>query len=92
MNCKPGDLAIVVIGKNSGKVFTCLEYIKGDILNPEGNLDNVDIWRTDCLFEDWTGSSDEYIEDELIRPIRDQPGEDESLTWAKVPSHDYSSV
>jgi hypothetical protein len=49
MNCKPGDLALVIGGRNVGKVVTCLELL------PTGS-EYVDeaagpLWRVDRALE-----------------------------------------
>jgi len=89
MNCKEGDLAIVVksVCGNEGKVVRCLE------LHPAG-FDRFapflgPIWVTDnnSLAGVWIRSglpaeSGNAIPDAYLRPIRDNPGEDETLTWA----------
>jgi len=88
MNCKQGDLAIVVRSKagNEGKICTCLK------LHPPGydgmNLFCGPIWETDIKLNTvWnddgsTAPVGRCIPDENLRPIRDNPGQDETLTWA----------
>lgn len=88
MNCKPGDLAVVVrsIAGNEGLVLTCLR------LATESEMRDGYYWRglapmwvTDRVSRNNIGGSDALMPDALLRPIRDQPGEDETLTWAEVP-------
>jgi len=86
MNCKTGDLAVVVRGKSRGALVSVLEP----------SLMFVDAWvvRLHC----WgmtnlrvVGKGDlANCYDANLRPIRD-PGEDaqdESLSWLPVPSTD----
>lgn len=72
MNCKPGDLAIVVRGepvKNLGRVVRC---IKLELLFGEP------CWRVE--------DDDARFADNCLRPIRDNDGEDETLIWAGLPN------
>ena len=91
MNCKPGDLAIVVIGRNAGKLFTCLKLKYVRVFLSTGEMPLKWCWEADCNFEDWSGDIvDNLIEDDLIRPIRN-PGEDardETLSWLPVPTRE----
>ena len=72
MNCKPNDLAIIVRGvafsKYIGRVVRVVES-------------NGVLWRLD---ESLDGNPDYWImvPDSCLRPIRDNPGQDETLTWA----------
>ena len=87
MNCKPGDMAIVVSSRmgNEGKVVTCLK------LRPYSNLLLGPVWETDNhSILSWTLSGGyeklNTIPDCLIRPLRDSDGTDETLSWIDVPS------
>lgn len=86
MNCKPGDLAVIVSISNPadrphlGKIVTCIrhrmdEYGGGWVTSPE-----LTILKGPCR-----GFSLIWHDDDL-RPIRDQDGEDETLAWAGKPS------
>lgn len=75
LNCKPGDLAIVVRCDTNpemmGKIVTCIRpvehfHIPGWVIEPE-----------------YFGCSG--ITDPCLRPIRNDPGPDESLSWCDVP-------
>ena len=84
MNCKPGDLAVIVksLAGNDGKVVKCIKYIgikKWSINGPDHT------WVIDRELPDIGGSCSKFIEDRILRPIRDQPGTDETLLWAPVP-------
>ncbi len=81
MNCKPGDLAIVVQISNPtckhhiGKVLRVVEPSKVYPMN----------WYCEPRLYCTDGRMISFYDGHL-KPIRDQPGEDETLTWAPVPS------
>jgi len=89
MNCKPGDLAVIVFSPagNEGKIVTCLEYV-GLFPWRQGAKPT---WRVDRhLPRDTFPELGNLLADMQLRPIRD-PGDDaqdESLSWKKVPSTD----
>ena len=95
MNCKQGDLAIVVAGNpnNLGKPVTCLRFIPKGARTPSKAVAVHDGWETDIpLHVTWTFPSGKevkgmsnYSGDCYLRPIRDAPGEDETITWAGKP-------
>jgi hypothetical protein len=77
MNCKKGDLAWIVSDLDYGKVVEvldgpndCLWWIRGRNLTLDDGRLGDECW----------------IEDVNIRPIRDNPGQDETLDWAPVPT------
>ena len=90
MNCKPGDLAVIVrsIHGNLGKIVRCLRFLGhqefddgifcDDAWLVEGRFDEV------CFVSRRRGG-DATISDSDLRPIRDQPGEDEMLRIAGKP-------
>lgn len=73
MNCKPGDLAI-----NTNSVV--LERVGAlvDVIRPTGGDP-----RGEWVIE-WRGKQFVALDRYLI-PIRDNPGDDETLTWAGKP-------
>lgn len=78
MNCKPGDLAILL--------YDCLSHHTGKIVTiVRESTHIVDGWITEPLLVDPDGRLC-HPEDSDLRPIRDQDGEDETLTWAGKPS------
>ena len=87
MNCKPGDLAIVVGGDPLvppplGAIVrvTVLNYIFSDC------------WETDPPIFDPSGRHFIVIQDAHLRPIRN-PGDDaqdETLTWLPVPQKEHA--
>lgn len=91
MNCKPGDLAVVVRGKNCGVLV--------DVIEPHWFFQGV--WKVrvhaDVLVDLGTvvrKGSVTGCADGSLRPIRD-PGpeaQDETLSWLPVPCLDEVSA
>jgi hypothetical protein len=78
MNCKPGDLAVVIHTnpawtKHIGRLVRVLEPSK---CLPAGH------WLTDI---EEPGYQSVHFWDGWLRPIRDNDQEDETLTWAGKP-------
>lgn len=94
MNCKQGDLAIIVKSRagNEGKIVTCLRYATkaekrehlfvnkqmGPVWVIDRNLQNAN------LLGEINGQSN-LVYDATLRPIRDQDGEDEMIRIAGKP-------
>lgn len=76
MNCKQGDLAIIVksYAGNEGKIVRCLRYV-GKV---EGWIGR-DRWETDTQIIGEFGSVTNTVNDSYLRPIRDSDKEDEML-------------
>jgi hypothetical protein len=91
MNCKKGDLAIVTFGPHSGVVLTCIEPLSLRMLMPDNSAVTKAAWLTDRELEGCLGVKDRYVEDDILRPLRD-PGDDavdESAAWLPpVPTRD----
>lgn len=86
LNCKPGDLAVIVRSTcgNEGKIVRCIE------LHPAGT-DNSPIfkgpiWEIDAPIPSTWGDQTPYCPDSQLRPLRDNQGADETLTWLDVPT------
>lgn len=86
LNCKPGDLAVIVraqvLNQNIGAIVEVVEFLGG----PEST------WRVRTLhpMQRRDGRIVETgglgrVRDGSLRPIRDNPGEDETLQWLEVP-------
>lgn len=94
MNCKPGELAVIVKSwaGNEGKIVRCLRINEwrsrqpsrlstGEIFPPEPT------WDIDRVITAQDGSAVAYADDSQLRPLRD-PGDDatdETLEWLPVP-------
>lgn len=82
MNCRKGDLAIIVKSwaGNEGKIVRCLfidaERSGYETLAPGGIVHPPEpIWIIDQEIPGFDGSLSNYIADSQLRPIRD-PGDD----------------
>lgn len=90
MNCKQGDLAIIVksYAGNEGKVVRCVEYL-GEVLwaCSVTGLDKAEpTWRVDSLLPGPDGEQAvAKIADCQLRPLRPNRGDDETLSWAGKP-------
>lgn len=92
MNCKPGDLAVIVRCERSyckahlGKIVRCIQLESCD----EGSMH----WATDPKLYATDDGLEIVWADEVLRPIRD-PGDDatdETLTWLPVPSRERETA
>jgi len=84
LNCKPGDRAVVIktlTGKQIGKIVECVRII-GNVHFAHGLM--APAWETNPPLVGTDGMRT-VCPDPWLSPIRDQPGEDETLTWAPVP-------
>ena len=80
MNCKPGDMAIVVSGfprKNIGKIV---------VVTTVSIVFSNNIWRYEGVLTNEFGLRILGVADECLRPLRDTDGQDETLTWRDVPT------
>lgn len=95
MNCKQGDLAIVVksLAGNIDKVVQCVR-LATDAEIRAANFNSCvprPMWVIDRrlptlhYFDESAGPSQPMYSDAWLRPIRDNDGEDETLTWAGKP-------
>ena len=94
MNCKPGDLAVVVKSwaGNEGRIVRVIRICQKT--SKEQNIDSRGIlttpepyWVIDQALPDFEGTLHKTFADSQLRPIRD-PGDDaqdESLSWIPVP-------
>jgi hypothetical protein len=85
MNCKPGDLAVVIRGEfASGKIVRCL-YLRPEhcVISKDGHLRYGPIWQVEPRIPDFSNRLVSHARDAILRPIRN-PGDDasdESLAW-----------
>ena len=86
MNCKPGDLAIVVSAFNPVNLGRILHI--GVFAGEVGGWRGTNRWHFDggSPLIGVNGGRSYTVKDICIRPIRDNPGQDESLQWLDVPS------
>lgn len=79
MNCKPGDLAVIVNAtsqkRHIGKIVRVLE--RHEYAGQWGWKTTPELLMHDGRWIAWL--------DENLRPIRDNDGEDETLQWAGKP-------
>lgn len=100
MNCKPGDLAVIVksLAGNEGRL---VNVVNSDVYMLPGDLSGMPhpLWRVRSLGEP-VRSTIGWIDKEFafpdawLKPIRD-PGEDatdETLTWLPVPSRERETA
>ena len=96
LNCKPGDLAVRVKSHPTCfiKVGAILEVIElsdaSFVLRADGNYysKNAPLWIVKYRGSE-IDPSDGFcwgVHDSDLRPIRDNDGNDETLTWRDVPS------
>ena len=87
MNCKKGDLAIVVssLAGNEGRIVRCLEFIGMMFWLHGEELRRNATWRIDVELPPFDGKHNDMIEDYKLRPLRDNDGEDEMLRIAGKP-------
>lgn len=75
MNCKQGDLAVVVGSEYDGMIVTCVKFI--------GAIDHgdcKDYWQIDRQLSAYhTGQ----MSDSVLRPIRDQPGNEQFVVESR---------
>lgn len=89
MNCQLNDLAIVVrsaLGPSTGLVLRCvrLSSIRG-LRNLDGSFSYGPVWETDNYGPALCGNTHNLWLDADLRPLRDEPGQDETLAWAGLP-------
>ena len=81
MNCKIGDIAVIIRGPNFGKLVTVLE--------PSRDY-GYRFWRVQSLGGVLPTRNGRppgmigHIEDERLKPLRDTPGEDETLRVREI--------
>ena len=82
MNCKQGDIAIVVKSShgNEGKIVTCTKFL--------GNVSGFrfdDYWAIDTPITGSDGIPCDTVSDRALKPIRGTFGPDQTLAWKPVP-------
>jgi hypothetical protein len=90
MNCRPGDLAVVVRACNAENLGGLVRVVGPGMLfdwhiDPLFDLRHVVDPHTRAGIRPGGGRLYVEADDVQLRPIRDQDGEDETLTWAGKP-------
>ncbi len=73
LNCKLGDLAIVVnsVAGNEGKIVRCVKFIgRVDFLDIGDSIKNGAAWEVDPPLPGWNGILGSDCLDEDLRPIK----------------------
>lgn len=89
MNCKQGDLAIVVrsVAGNAGKIVRCEKFVPNlKLVGRDGRTGSGPGWAIDPPLPGWSGRLTYRAFDSALRPIRDSDGEDEILRIAGKPT------
>lgn len=85
LRCEPGNLAVIVeanYDRNIGKFVTIVGAYPHRAASWWVSSNSV---LHGCS-RDWPPGTKVGIYDDLLRPIGNQPGQDETLTWLDVPS------
>lgn len=95
LNCKPGDLAVLVrsVCGNEGKLCRCERFL-GKVLFRwlDGTLSVMPAWKVDRAFLVSSGRMNDVVPDCFLRPIRPSDDPDETLTWAGLPADQKRGV
>ena len=94
MNCKQGDLAVIVESAygHEGKIVKCLDMYVGYSTyrgKRSHSPSEAIVWLIDVTLQKGDEANN-LAHDLCLRPIRDQDGQDESLTWLDVPSKEIA--
>ena len=90
MNCKQGDLAIFVRGRdgskspNIGKIFTCIRLATKEEIEATFISDGRIVWITDTPIKWALGGNMCMVTDEAIRPLRGDLSNDEVDTETPI--------
>lgn len=90
MNCKPGDLAVViksVTGANLGRIVRCVELLPAARVEFPDGIHVMPAWRLGERVQGWRADPRGALApDTWLRPICDNDGADETLTWVGLPA------
>lgn len=92
MNCKRGDLAVLIRSNsgNEGRIVRCVVLEKTSFSTEPLNARGITMaWRVDEPFHSLGGICT-HIPDDYLRPIRDNDGEDEILRIAGKPATEFA--
>ena len=87
MNCKPGDLAVMVrsCSGNEGVILRCIRLATSSEIDANRFVSWSPVWVVDRKLKATNGKMASLALDAYLRPIRMNEGEDETLTWAGKP-------
>ena len=89
MNCKQGELAVIVRSKagNEGRIVKCVRLASIDEIlgNFHFSWAGLVVWVVDAELPATLFGTTNMFPDERMRPLRDGEGTDETLTWAGKP-------
>lgn len=95
LRCKVGDLCVIVsddFQENIGKFVTVVERANpADFFDYDGEewickpVSPIRAWADGEMPKTNFSIEDAAMKDSDLRPIRDQPGADETLSWKDVP-------
>ena len=87
MNCKQGDLALIVksVAGNEGKIVRCVKLHKNLLVNFPNGQKQEDVWEIDRKLPSINNSVSNLCVSHWLKPIRDQDGEDEMIKIAGYP-------
>lgn len=88
MNCKQGDLAIIIKANNPdnlGRIVQCVQYLGIRWLRYRNGISEEPCWLLDRPYMTFDGKPSQTCSDNVLRPLRNPPGEDETLQWAGKP-------
>lgn len=96
LNCKPGDLAIIVGARYSHELLGHIVEVVGPWVNKINKAKSSFAWEVRYPDGRLILASFNFgevkrlmpsraVSDEFLRPLRDNPGQDETLQWAPVP-------
>lgn len=93
LRCKPGDLAFITFSDESSNIGALVEVVSFvsnqsewfQYFGEEWEIKPITPLRSQGRQGVITSLENAIYYDKYLRPIRDQPGQDESLTWTDVP-------
>jgi hypothetical protein len=88
MNCKQGDMARIIRSEagNRDKIVQCVRAVgPKNVLWPDDRFTVEFMWEIDRELPRMDGRMTKMLPDSVLRPIRDQPGQDEMLRIAGLP-------
>lgn len=88
MNCKQGDLAVIVRSElgNEGKILKCLRLATSSEVKAEMFPWACPVWVTDAYIPCRLGYGTHLYPDSRLKPLRDNDGTDEILSFVGLPS------